>query len=71
MMLALHNIILFSFKYIKESVLKPRLEYDFMMVMDYFDIQILEMTGYNVVHGADFRLFTVLAALSQRISSLE
>ena len=33
--------------------------------------QILEMTGYKIDSGADFKLFAVMAALSQRITALE
>ncbi|KAK6187815.1 hypothetical protein SNE40_005756 [Patella caerulea] len=33
--------------------------------------RVIEMTGYKVTHGADFKLFSVLAALSTRISSLD
>lgn len=33
--------------------------------------RILELTGYNITHGADFKMFSVLAALSQRISALD
>lgn len=33
--------------------------------------RILELTGYSVTKGADFKLFSVLAALSQKISSLD
>ncbi|ESO89244.1 hypothetical protein LOTGIDRAFT_229132 [Lottia gigantea] len=33
--------------------------------------RVMEMTGYNVSHGADFKLFSILAALSTRISLLD
>ncbi|XP_041351785.1 uncharacterized protein LOC121370547 isoform X2 [Gigantopelta aegis] len=33
--------------------------------------RILELVGYKITDGADFKLFSVLAALSQRISSLD
>ncbi|XP_078327312.1 uncharacterized protein LOC111103095 isoform X8 [Crassostrea virginica] len=33
--------------------------------------RILEITGYNISKGADFKLFSVLAALSHRISSVD
>ncbi|XP_060607634.1 glutamic acid-rich protein-like isoform X2 [Ruditapes philippinarum] len=33
--------------------------------------RVLELTGYKLTHGADFKIFSVLAALSQRISALD
>ncbi|XP_050392115.2 uncharacterized protein LOC126810848 [Patella vulgata] len=33
--------------------------------------RVIEMTGYKVTHGADFKLFSILAALSTKISSLD
>ena len=33
--------------------------------------QILELVGYKVTDGADFKLFSVLVALSHKITSLE
>jgi hypothetical protein len=33
--------------------------------------RILELTGYSITDGADFKLFAIVAALSQRISRLE
>nr|XP_022291830.1 uncharacterized protein LOC111103095 isoform X8 [Crassostrea virginica] len=33
--------------------------------------RILEITGYNISKGADFKLFSVLAALSHRISAVD
>ena len=33
--------------------------------------QVLELTGYKLTSGADFKMFSVLAALSQRIVKLE
>ncbi|XP_067676668.1 MAP7 domain-containing protein 1-like [Haliotis asinina] len=33
--------------------------------------RILEMTGYSITNGADFKLFSLLAALSQRIAALD
>jgi len=35
------------------------------------NVQVLELTGYKITHGADFKMFSVLAALSQRITMLE
>ena len=37
----------------------------------YYIFQVLELTGYNISQGADFKLFAVMAALSLRISALE
>lgn len=37
----------------------------------FFSLQILEVSGYNISKGADFKLFSVLAALSHRISAVE
>ena len=34
-------------------------------------LQILEIAGYKVDMGADFKLFAVIAALSQKIAELE
>ncbi|BFZ09604.1 hypothetical protein BsWGS_12644 [Bradybaena similaris] len=36
-----------------------------------FLFRIMEVTGYSATDGADFRLFATLAALSQKISSLD
>ncbi|XP_052810083.1 DNA ligase 1-like isoform X8 [Mya arenaria] len=33
--------------------------------------RVLELTGYQITHGADFKTFSVLAALSHRISMLD
>ncbi|XP_071114434.1 uncharacterized protein [Haliotis cracherodii] len=33
--------------------------------------RILELTGYSITNGADFKLFSLLAALSQRIASVD
>ncbi|XP_052242008.1 trichohyalin-like isoform X2 [Dreissena polymorpha] len=33
--------------------------------------RVLELTGYKITHGADFKMFSVLAALSQRITMLD
>lgn len=33
--------------------------------------RVLELTGFKITHGADFKMFSVLAALSQRISALD
>jgi len=40
-------------------------------IIMYHIFQVLELTGYNVSQGADFKLFAVMAALSLRISALE
>lgn len=34
-------------------------------------MQVLELVGYKVTAGADFKLFSILVALSHRITSLE
>ncbi|XP_059170158.1 uncharacterized protein LOC131951780 [Physella acuta] len=36
-----------------------------------FLYRVLELTGYNTCDGVDFKVFSVLAALSQRITSLD
>merc|ERR1712156_235702 len=36
-----------------------------------FLYRIIEITGYSVRHGADFKLFSLLAALSHRITALD
>ena len=33
--------------------------------------RVLELTGYSITDGADFKLFAIVAALSQKIRSLE
>ena len=33
--------------------------------------RILELTGYSITNGADFKLFAITAALSQKITMLE
>lgn len=33
--------------------------------------RVLELTGFRITHGADFKMFSVLAALSQKISALD
>lgn len=43
----------------------------FTILLIIFWLQVLELTGYKLSHGADFKMFSVLAALSQRISALE
>ena len=40
-------------------------------IIIYYIFQVLELTGYNISQGADFKLFAVMAALSLRISALE
>ena len=43
-----------------------------LMIMSLLDVlQILELVGYPVKDGVDFRLFAIMAALSQRIASVE
>jgi len=41
------------------------------MTIDVSVLKVLEMTGYSVTDGADYRLFAVLAAMSYRVTSLE
>ena len=33
--------------------------------------QVLEIADYNIAFGTDFRLFAVIAALAQKIASVE
>lgn len=42
-----------------------------LIYFQFLPFQILELTGYKLTNGADFKMFSVLAALSQRISALE
>ena len=36
-----------------------------------FFVQVLQLTGYTVTSGSDFKLFSILCALSFRITALE
>lgn len=56
----------------KEKTIKTyKMEYTYRLVCVFFSLQILEVSGYNISKGADFKLFSVLAALSHRISAVE
>ena len=33
--------------------------------------RVLELTGYSITDGADFKLFAIVAALSQKVAALE
>lgn len=40
-------------------------------MLEQYMYKVMELTGYEIENGADYRLFSVLAALSQRITAVE
>lgn len=40
-------------------------------MLSVLQFQILQLAGYSITSGADFKLFSILAALSQRITAVD